>query len=102
MSCITENIIEIKVDKSLNNLAGNRFGRQIYNEQIKGKIKEDMTNLIILPREIEDIASSFVQGIYSEICEKYGKEKARALMILQSENQYVMEKINSSIATYGI
>ena len=56
----------------------------------------------ILPPEIEDIASSFIQGIYSEICEKYGRKKAHTIMVLYSENQYVMEKINNSIVTYGI
>lgn len=102
MNGIAENRIEIKVDKKLNNLAGNRFGRQIYSEQIKEKVQENERNVVILPSEIEDVASSFIQGIYSEICEKYGREKAHTIMVLCSENQYVMEKINNSIVTYGI
>lgn len=99
---MSANVIKIQVDKSLSNLAGNRFGRQVYNEQIRNKLKEDMTNTILIPNVIDDVASSFVQGIYSEISEKYGKEKARLLMVLKSENAEVMQKIDDSIKTYGI
>lgn len=99
---MSANMIEIKVDKSLSNLAGNRFGRQVFSEQIKEKLDENKTNIVVIPTGIDDIASSFVQGIYSEISEKYGKKKAHLLMVLESTNVEVMQKIEDSIKTYGI
>lgn len=99
---MSANMIEIKVEKSLSNLAGNRFGRQVFSEQIKDKLDENKTNIIVIPSRIDDIASSFVQGIYSEISENYGKKKAHLLMVLKSSNEEVMQKIEDSIKTYGI
>ena len=85
------NKIEIKVDKTLNNLAGNRFGRSIYQEQIKANIDENDTN----------IASSFIQGMYSELSEKYGRERALDIMVLQSKNEEVGKKIEYSLRVYS-
>lgn len=94
--------IELTFDKMINNLAGNRFGREIYQSQVKAKMISDGKNMIFLPVQIEDIASSFIQGFYSELSETYGKEQALEIMELQSENAYVMEKIEESIAVYGV
>lgn len=94
--------IELAFDKMINNLAGNRFGREIYQSQVKAKIVLDVKNIISLPLQIEDIASSFIQGFYSELSEKYGKEQALEMMELQSDNTYVMEKIAESIEVYGV
>ncbi len=92
--CI-KNEIKLEFEKTLTNLAGNRFGRKIYQDQIKDKLKSDETNIILIPDVIEDVAVSFVQGIYSEICETYGKEKALEMMELKSVNPEVLEKMSS-------
>lgn len=94
--------IELSFDKLINNLAGNRFGRDIYQSQAKAQIDPDGKNFILLPKQIEDIASSFIQGFYSELSEKCGKEHALKIMEFRSENPYVMEKIAESIAVYGV
>ncbi len=94
--------IELSFDKLINNLAGNRFGREIYQSQAKAQIVLDGKNLILLPSQVEDIASSFIQGFYSELSEKYGREQALKIMEFQSENPYVKEKIAESIAVYGV
>lgn len=102
MSCLTNNEIKLKFDKTLNNLAGNRFGRLTYQNQIKEKIKDDCINYVIIPDEIEDVASSFVQGLYSEISEKYGRERAIELMVIKSVNKELLEKIDYSLKVYGL
>lgn len=94
--------IELSFDKLINNLAGNRFGREIYQSQAKAQINTEAKNYILLPTQIEDIASSFIQGFYSELSEKCGKEQALKIMEFCSENPYVMEKIKESIAVYGV
>lgn len=94
--------IVLNFDKLITNLAGNRFGRKTYADQVKAYIKAEEKNYIILPERIEDIASSFIQGFYSEISENYGKEKALELVEIKSSNPYVVEKIKESIETYGV
>lgn len=92
--------IVLAVDKTLNSLAGNRFGRSVYKEQIKDRIEKDKVNYIVIPQQIEDVASSFIQGLYYELSEQYGKERAREIMVLESENVDVMEKIKYSLRVY--
>ncbi len=94
--------IVLSFDKLVTNLAGNRFGRKTYAEQVKAHINTEEKNYIILPDQIEDIASSFIQGFYSEISEVYGKGKALQVLELKSANPYVIEKIRESIETYGV
>lgn len=54
----------------------------------------------MIPQQIEDVASSFIQGLYYELSEQYGKERAREIMVLESENVDVMEKIKYSLRVY--
>ncbi|MBE5868263.1 MAG: hypothetical protein E7293_04790 [Lachnospiraceae bacterium] len=94
--------IKLSFDKMITNLAGNRFGRETYKNQVKNQVAMEQEFCVIIPDVIEDIASSFIQGFYSELCEKYGNEKARQLMKLTSPNEYVTNKIQESIETYGV
>lgn len=66
------NKIELRFDKATTRLAGNPYGRKIYMEQVKGRIKYNEKNCIIFPNQIEKIASSFTQGLFSEIIKKIG------------------------------
>ena len=94
--------IKLSFDKMLTNLAGNRFGRETYKNQVKNQVVVEQKICVIIPDVIEDIASSFIQGFYSELCEQYGNEKARQLIELTSSNEYVINKIQESIETYGV
>ncbi|MBZ9608618.1 hypothetical protein G9F73_012445 [Clostridium estertheticum] len=66
--------IELKFTKSISRLAGNSYGQEIYNKQVKDLIDFSGKNLIIIPSHIEDIAISFVQGFTYEIFEKISKD----------------------------
>lgn len=94
--------IELQFDKLITSLAGNRFGREIFSGQVRDKISENEKTYVILPDRVEDVASSFVQGFYSELCEKYGVERALDMMQFQSDNQFVLDKIAESMETYGV
>ncbi len=94
--------IQLQFDKKINNLAGNRYGREIYQEQLKDKIRETERYEIELPEIIEDVASSFIQGIYSELAEKVGKEKAMSILELHSQRKEVDEKIRTVLRTYNV
>lgn len=69
-----ETKIELKINKSISRLAGNSYGQEIYNTQVKDVIDFSGKNLIIIPNYIEDIAISFVQGFTLEIFEKISKD----------------------------
>ena len=92
-----ENLIQLRFDKATTNLAGNRYGNQVFESQIQKKL-----DIVVFPEAIEDIASSFIEGIYKFIGEKYGKTKALEIMCLQAENFDAQEKIKESIETFGV
>ena len=97
-----ENLIQVRFDKATTNLAGNRYGNQVFESQIQKKLDYTKLNIVVFPEAIEDIASSFIEGIYKFIGEKYGKTKALEIMCLQAENFDAQEKIKESIETFGV
>lgn len=97
-----KNIINLEFDKMITNLSGNRLGVKVFKDQVKDKFVAEKQNEVVFPQQIEDIASSFIQGLYSEISEKYGKIEAQNFMILTSQNNKAQEKIEESIRTYGV
>lgn len=70
-----DNKVILTFRKDLSNLAGYDFGLSVFNEQVKDKvnIREDFE--IIFPIHITGIASSFVQGFFSEIVGEIGLMK---------------------------
>ena len=83
--------------KSMADLAGNRFGRRIYEDQVKPFFDSDAENIVIIPENI-----SFIQGIYAELSETYGCNEALQKMTLKSDNKETMDKIEKSISIYGV
>ncbi|KEH89613.1 hypothetical protein Z965_02400 [Clostridium novyi A str. BKT29909] len=70
-----KNIIELQFDKSISRLAGNDYGQEVYNNQVKDKIKFECNNIIVIPNCIEDIAISFVQGFIMQILNHISKDE---------------------------
>ena len=97
-----KNIINLEFNKLITNLSGNRLGVKVFKDQVKDIFVPGKQNEVVFPEQIEDIASSFIQGLYSEISEKYGKIEAQNFMILTSQNNKAQEKIEESIRTYGV
>lgn len=97
-----ENRIELKFGASTKDLTGNTLGRKTFEIQVKPYWKNDALNVVIIPEEIEDIGSSFIQGIYTELKETYGKSTALEYMRLDCSRQSIVEKIEKAIRTYGI
>lgn len=67
-----ENNINLSFDKATTRLAGNPYGKAVYLEQIRDKIDYSKKNIIIFPDNIEKVASSFTQGLFSEIIKRIG------------------------------
>lgn len=64
--------IELTFSKSLTKLAGNAFGRQTYEDQVKKNINLNQPITFVFPERIDRIASSFVQGFFDEIVNELG------------------------------
>ena len=96
------NRIILQFEKTMTNLAGDRMGNKVYKEKVAPELDENSTNVVVFPSVIEDIASSFIEGMYKELGEKYGKGAARQIMILEAENEETNEKIKESIDTFGV
>ena len=93
--------------KSLTDISGNPYGREIYKEQIKDNVDWSRINKIIFPNNIETVSISFVQGLMAaifeecpnEILNKYPNNKAYFLdnFILYSEHEYLRESLINSV-----
>ena len=66
------NKVNLVFDKTLSNLAGYDYGREIYEEQVRGKIDLYQEFTIEFPEQIRGVASSFVQGFFANIVETIG------------------------------
>ncbi len=69
-----QKIILTLKDKSLTKLAGNPFGRELFQEQVKNKIDLHKPFIIEIPAQIDYLATSFVQGFFGEIYKQIGQE----------------------------
>lgn len=97
-----ENRIELRFGTSTKDLTGNSLGRKTFEIQVRPHWRENEINIVIIPEEIEDIGSSFIQGIYTFLKETYGKSEALEQMKLECNRTSIMDKIEKSIKAYGI
>lgn len=96
------NEIVLEFEKTITNLAGNRMGNQIYMDKVEPKLDMKKVNIVVFPVIIEDIASSFIEGMYKKLGETYGKNEAIKIMVLKAQNEEANEKIKESIDTFGV
>lgn len=66
--------IELTFSNTLTSLAGNKYGRQIYDEQVSGLIGDFDDVLIVFPDQITEIATSFLQGFFKVPVDEIGVE----------------------------
>ena len=89
--------IELKFDKLMTSLAGNSYGKQEFVKQI-GSIKYDEKYEIIFPDQINLIATSFIQGFFSEFVEVIGLEGiVKNITIISSIpniKEYILDCLN--------
>ena len=74
------NIIKLELDENATRLAGNPYGREIYRKQVKDKIDINNINTIEFPERIKKVASSFVQGFFTELLDTHGYYKMRNII----------------------
>lgn len=64
--------IHLSFDKTMYGLAGYKYGVEVFNEQVAPQLDYSKQIELIFPSNIEMIASSFIQGLFSEIVKKIG------------------------------
>lgn len=77
--------LEIK-DKTLTKLAGNSYGRKLFEEQVDGKIDLDQPFVIEFPKQIDYMASSFIQGFFGKIYTEIGRDGMEKNFDIIAEN----------------
>lgn len=92
-----KNVINLEFDKSTTRLAGNPYGKEEFEEQVKAKINYDMINIIKFPDNIEKIASSFTQGFFSEVINKVGYDEFKNLITIEAKNPKLVKEILEDI-----
>ena len=90
------NSYKLNFASSVTRLAGNPYGREVYDKQLKGKIDFNTDSVIIFPKEIENVASSFVQGFFNEIVDTIGFDGIQTKIKIEA-NEKVKEKIKRSL-----
>lgn len=91
------NKINLVFDKQLTRLAGNPFGAEIYDNQVKDKIDWSTKNEIIFPNQIDRIAISFIQGFTKEILKRVEKNEVEKLFIFKASSPELEKKIINNI-----
>lgn len=98
-----EKRIDLMVDnKTITILTGNKMGREYFKKQVESNLDYNKVNIVHIPDQIEDVGSSFIQGIYYFLCENKDEETALKVMRLSSSNETIKTKVEKSIETYGI
>lgn len=87
------NEIKLTFDKATTRLAGNPYGRSIFEEQVEKKINYSALNIIIFPDEIEKVASSFTQGFFSKVIEKVGYSKFEKVVLIKAKTKELSNNI---------
>ena len=67
-----EQTIKLVFKNDLTKLAGNAFGKNTYETQVKEVIDFNASITFEIPAQIDRIASSFVQGFFDEIVKEIG------------------------------
>ena len=92
---MNKNIIVLTFSYPLKVLAGNDFGREIFQQQIESKFKFDMINTLVFPDTVKIICSSFVQGLFSKYLENMSPEKIMSM--LEIEDTRILKFIEQGI-----
>lgn len=72
--------LEIK-DRSLTKLAGNSYGRKLFDAQVDGQIDLNEPFTIVFPEQIDYLASSFIQGFFGKIYTEIGREGMEKILM---------------------
>ncbi len=91
------NRIELTFDKTLTNLAGYDYGKEIYEQQVKGKLNLSQQFELVFPTQIKGVASSFVQGFFEGIVKEIGLLQSEKRTHIVSEREGFSKMVMSKL-----
>lgn len=74
-------------------LAGFDFGEDTYHEQVEKRIDFSEETTIVFPSQIIKVASSFVQGFFSEIIAQVGLDGIGSKVVVDAGSQELVASI---------
>lgn len=90
--------IKLKFENTTTRLAGNPYGKEIYDSQVKGKYEDFSEPLIIVfPDNITKVASSFVQGFFTFLVSEIGYSGVFEKVTIKSSSDDISQKIMERI-----
>lgn len=87
-----ENKVTLLLSEDIIGLAGYEYGIQIYESQVRNNIDINKDFYIEIPSNIQFVASSFVQGFFSNIIDQIGLSFTEQRAKILSENANIKEK----------
>ena len=89
--------IELVFPKDFTKLAGNKYGKKIYQTQVKGVISFTGQIVFVIPSQIDRAASSFVQGFFDDIIKAIGIDGIESQINFETEipnfKQFVLDNL---------
>ena len=89
--------INLVFQKDFTKLAGNKYGKGIYQSQVKNIIKFDEEIIFVIPDQIDRAASSFVQGFFDEIIKAIGIDGIKSQISYETKipnfEQFVLDNL---------
>lgn len=92
-----KNNIILVFDKATTRLAGNPYGKSVYKEQVEGKLDLENKNVIIFPDNIVKVASSFTQGLFSEIISLLGYSGVEEIIEIEAGTEKLKQDIYNDL-----
>lgn len=100
---MTDLKITLEIPVSVKFLTGTLFGEKVFRAQVLDKLTNDDQRVVAeFPENVEDVSTSFVLGMYSDLKRKYGSTKALQMMTLCSSCQDLNNKLQKIIDVYGL
>ena len=89
--------IKLNIRRDITKLAGNNYGKVIYQTQVRDNINLDEEVVFIIPEQIDRAASSFVQGFFDDIIKRNGIEGIKTRITFQTSipnfKQFVIDNL---------
>lgn len=86
-------IVKINLDRSISRLAGFDYGKEIYRNQVHLELPSDEKTEIQFPDNIHKIATSFVQGFFSDLVNLVGYDYIRNNIIIKAKDDVLIKEI---------
>ncbi|MGX7202407.1 hypothetical protein BCR22_07455 [Enterococcus plantarum] len=91
-------IVKLKFDNTISGLAGFPYGQKIYEDQVKGVYTNHSEKIEIeFPNNIQKVASSFVQGFFSELVLEVGYEGIEKNVEIKSSSDELSKAIKKRL-----